>query len=216
MPDKKFLKKYELTIRLFEIDRYFGEKYKLPEYINSLKQKDEDDNGELVLNLNYEQIKNRYEKNILTPEQLAICFVCLEAVKNDDISPETEEFWKVVEEEKLLKRKNNRLQNILKKGYLSNFEDEAIFLPVVDRVLNSEIYGKIYGVEIYQKISNFIENYQIKLIEKGIAICEKKKPLEMDKFKLKDIIIKFEHYDILKISSYQLQVFRSKYENFVL
>lgn len=203
--NEKILKNYELTKTLYEISISLFEKYNYNSLSNKL----------MVIDLFKDHLNSlikMYLKNELDSSYITYLKEILLNGFNDGISPEIEEFWQIVEHENLdVKRKNNRLLNILNKKYLGTFEDKEIFYSEINSLLESKIFMQKYGNEIKELIIEFIKSQTLKLKKKAQKIYNQSIDKSGDIYELEDIIIQFDRYkDVLKIDHNELTRYKEK------
>lgn len=223
--NKRLENKYLLVKRLLEIEILVNKKYGISENVQAdLSINPGSKENEVIIDLDpfsklfgtkeskYTSLINDYNNDELTKDYLDIILYQISGSKNDGISPDTEEFWEIVDKEKLkFKRKNNRLMNILKKGYVGGFDDREIFYREINNLLASEIFQRKYGEEIKLKIINLIDEQKNRLISQAEKIIKMKNVSEKNYYKLDDIITQFVAYsDVLKIPSSQLMQWKNE------
>lgn len=218
--DKRLLKKYNLIKRLYEIEIMLMKKYKHEEevienlvvnpgskanmVVGSLDDFNQMFGSKFIMYQNLiESFKNR-ELDKMYIDQMEFMLL---AEKNDDISAQTEEFWEMVENEDLkLKRKNNRLLKILKKGYVGGDIDREIFYFGIIGLIKSQVFKRRYGDEMKTQIESLITKQTAKLIDNANQIVKKKKKTVNDFYKLDEIISQFSRYrEVLSIEPSRLE-----------
>jgi len=162
--------KYLLGKRLLEINIIIEKKYNLIErssnYYEKTDLKDSGHNIEIPDALLYfnsrelmlERLNSRFDEGTLTKADVDIAILCAQETHNESIGAYTEEFWLRVYEEGLpVKRKNNRLLNILKKGYLSLDIDKETFYDGIQELLDSDVFNLVYDENIRTQIFELID-----------------------------------------------------------
>ncbi len=221
--NKRLITKYKLLKRLYEIEISIEIKYGTESsQIEHLIINTSSNENAIAASLSefnevygsttkmYLHLINQYQNENLTTHLLNYWMFILLVSKNDAISPETEEFWEQVKLENIkVKRKNNRLLNILKKGYVGGDFDREIFYFGINKLIKSEVFKRVYSKDIEDEINLFIKNQTERLITNGETIIRKKKKSVKDLYKLEDIIIQFQRYNlVLKISVEKLELFK--------
>lgn len=225
------IKKYKLALRLFEIEIMLQEKYGIVETISThviggtgggpteAYPIPQDMLYMQSTKLKYEKLKKQFEEEDYEKDTVDYFLFLLLFPKNNAISDLTEEFWIIVNQEGLdVKRKNNRLLNILRKGYFSNLEDKDAFFPCIKQLINSDVFYKVYNEDIKLQIEKIIESTKLKMLEKADKLMSKKSLNFYDRYKLWEINNEFERYDeVLVIPSdrhLKIKQFVDQFEDF--
>ncbi len=231
----KLEKRSKFAIRLLEIDADLKKKYNItdpgpPSYTISgtgenypMMVKTTINLDEYAHNMSNAKMLEKLKDVPLNPSvaktNIDIAIDNIKLPYNDGIGPEIEEFWLIVHKEGLqLKRTNNRLMNILKKGVVTTLENKEIFYLNINRLLQSEIFEIVYDKEIKQRIFDTIEASKNILMKKMDTFIKKKNLTKMDLFNCWDIYTEnpdyFEVLNIPEEKTVQFKNFIESNENF--
>ncbi len=231
----KLGKRSKLAIRLLEIDAEVKKKYNIsepvpPSYTISGSGENYPMMVKTPINLDeyahymsnakmLEKLKDVPLNPIVAKTNIDIAIENIKLSYNDGIGPEIEEFWLIVHKEGLqLKRTNNRLMNILKKGVVTTLENKEIFYLNINRLLQSEIFGIVYDNEIKQRIFETIEASKNILVKKMETFIKKKNLTKMDLFNCWGIYTENpDYFEVLNIPeeiTVQFKNFIESNENF--
>ncbi len=171
--------------------------------------------NKIIISLQNGELKQKNEDKALYKNDLDRIFYNLLASYNENIGVETEIFWYIIAMQNIsVKRKNDRLRKILKKQYLTIFEDIATFLPNIEPLLQSEIFKIVYSPEEQQAIFNLIEKIKKDwsyFVEKVVHRGKFKDIAESNQFYNK--ILNYEwHQMFFQIADNQLIKYRNFYE----
>lgn len=229
--DKKVIKKYYQVIELLELIAELNSKYGVIENENSTfisgfnnneiiiaDTAKTEINPDFFLNVigKLEKLKFKFENNNLDYNILKWYEYVELAPYNEGISAQIEEFWLIIEERKMpYKRTSNRLLKILKKNYISIFEDRITFFPEINELLISPIFDRVYDSRTRDLINNLIELTIKRDLQKAEKIIKKINPTQIDLFDFKYLYEDFENYsNVLKIpleKKLELEIFYQKY-----
>ncbi|MBK9254298.1 MAG: hypothetical protein IPM42_02295 [Saprospiraceae bacterium] len=218
--------KYLVGKRLLEINIMIEKKYNLNErssnYYEKTDLKDSGHNIEIQDDLLYynsceltlERLKSRFEEGTLTKADVDVAILCAQETHNESIGAYTEEFWLKVEEEGLpVKRKKNRLFNILKKGYLSLDIDKEAFYDNIQELLDSDVFNLVYDENIRTQIFELIDLTNQRMISRIDKLLNKKNLTLKEMHEIWGINTDLEYYSsFLKIPSAKIQAVK----NFIL
>ncbi|MBP9197269.1 MAG: hypothetical protein KBF35_06345 [Saprospiraceae bacterium] len=219
----KLNEKYLIGKRLLEINIMIEKKYNLNErssnYYEKTDLKDSGHDIEIPDDLLYfysrelmlERLNSRFDEGTLTKADLDAAILCAQETHNESIGAYTEEFWLKVSEEGLpVKRKKNRLLNILKKGYLSLDIDKETFYDGIQELLDSDVFDLVYDENIRTQIFELIELTNQRLVNRIDKLLNKKNLSLKEMHEIWDINTDLEYYSsFLKIPIAKIQAVKN-------